>query len=149
MRADGSIGWMNIGITFVRGTADGDPDYLVAVGADVTDQYLHQAELHHQARHDPPPGLPNRTHLTETVNRHGATAENGALAGLCFLDLNRFEQINDRFGHTVGDRVLRAIAARLMPPACRAPAPSSNWRGSSPGRCCDLLAARSRRIARP
>ncbi|MEV0355497.1 sensor domain-containing diguanylate cyclase [Nocardia sp. NPDC050697] len=113
VRADGSIGWMNIGITLAKGTADGDPDYLVAVGADVTDQYRHQAELHHQARHDPLTGLPNRRHLMETINRYSATADDGALVGLCFLDLNRFKQINDRFGHTVGDRVLTAIAARL------------------------------------
>ncbi|MGW0181247.1 diguanylate cyclase domain-containing protein [Nocardia sp. NPDC003345] len=112
VRADGTIGWMNLGITFAKGTA-GEPDYLIAIGADVTDQYQHQLELHHQARHDPLTGLPNRRQLMEALNRCCSTADEGELVGLCFVDLDHFKTINDRLGHHAGDKVLTAVAARL------------------------------------
>ncbi|MFC8525808.1 diguanylate cyclase domain-containing protein [Nocardia sp. NPDC057227] len=113
LRADGTIGWMNVGITYAKGSTADDPDYLIAIGADVTDQYQHQLELHRQGRHDPLTGLPNRRHLIETIDRCSGTAAADDLAGLCLLDLDRFKQINDRWGHHVGDLVLTAVADRL------------------------------------
>jgi GGDEF domain-containing protein len=50
---------MSFAITYVPGTA-GNPDYLLAVGSDVTELHQRQEELHREARHDPLTGLPNR-----------------------------------------------------------------------------------------
>ena len=71
-------------------------------------------QLQHLAAHDPLTRLPNRrqflVQLHETLAR---ATEHGALAGVFFLDLDNFKNINDSMGHVFGDRVLQAVAERL------------------------------------
>lgn len=67
-------------------------------------------EARGDARRDPLTGLPNRRAFEETFAEHSATGECGCLA-VC--DVDRFKRVNDQFGHSVGDRVLRAIALAL------------------------------------
>ncbi|MEV6432216.1 sensor domain-containing diguanylate cyclase [Nocardia sp. NPDC051463] len=112
VRADGSVGWMSFAISYVKGNG-GQPDYLLAIGADVTEQHRLQDELRRQARHDPLTGLPNRRYLLERIDELITTAAEGDRAGLCFADLDHFKNVNDRFGHGTGDKVLRVVAARL------------------------------------
>jgi diguanylate cyclase (GGDEF)-like protein/putative nucleotidyltransferase with HDIG domain len=63
---------------------------------------------------DPLTGLGNHRHFHERLQRDldKAQAEGFPLT-LCLLDIDDFKQINDRFGHPVGDRVLAQVAARL------------------------------------
>jgi len=65
-------------------------------------------ESSHRARHDPLTGLLNRLGLDEALN-----AAND-LFTLYYLDLDGFKPINDNFGHPTGDKVLSAVAARLL-----------------------------------
>ncbi|MGW5381369.1 diguanylate cyclase domain-containing protein [Nocardia sp. NPDC003963] len=111
-RVDGSYGWATFSITFVQG-GEGHPNYLLAVGEDVTEQHRMRQELHRQARHDPLTGLPNRRLLLERLDAVMAEAKGHEQIGLCFVDLDRFKHINDRYGHGTGDRVLTAVAGRL------------------------------------
>ncbi|MVU77524.1 diguanylate cyclase [Nocardia sp. ET3-3] len=111
-RADGSYGWASFAITFVKGVG-GQPDYLLTVGEDVTERHRMQEELHHQARHDPLTELPNRRHLIEQLDLAIDQAMAYDQVGLCFLDLDGFKQVNDHYGHGVGDRLLSAVAERL------------------------------------
>jgi diguanylate cyclase (GGDEF)-like protein len=67
-------------------------------------------DLHHQARHDPLTGLPNRTVLAERIGT--ALARSGRLAVL-FIDLDGFKAVNDRLGHASGDQLLVAASRRL------------------------------------
>jgi len=71
-------------------------------------------QLQHLAAHDPLTRLPNRrqflVQLHEVLAR--ATARD-ALAGVFFLDLDNFKNVNDSMGHVFGDRVLQAVADRL------------------------------------
>lgn len=73
-----------------------------------------QSELAHLATHDGLTGLPNRMLFMETLERaiEDATRAQEGVAVL-FVDLDRFKQINDQFGHAVGDKVLVAVADRL------------------------------------
>lgn len=76
---------------------------------------LRTNELRHLAEHDPLTDLPNRrrlfAHLKAAVARAAAS---GAFVGVFFVDLDNFKNINDTLGHAFGDRVLSAIAARLL-----------------------------------
>ena len=73
----------------------------------------HDAQLVHQATHDPLTGLPNRTLLYERVDQalHGDRHE-GSTAVL-FIGLDRLHIVNDGFGRDAADRVLGELATRL------------------------------------
>jgi diguanylate cyclase (GGDEF)-like protein/putative nucleotidyltransferase with HDIG domain len=63
---------------------------------------------------DPLTGLGNHRHFHERLQRELAIADDGRdVVSLCLLDIDDFKQINDRFGHPAGDRVLSAVASRL------------------------------------
>ena len=78
---------------------------------DVTDRLAFEAQLEHQASHDPLTGLPNRTRLDEYVTERFLPGTSG-LACL-FLDLDNFKVVNDSLGHAAGDELLSEVAARL------------------------------------
>jgi diguanylate cyclase (GGDEF)-like protein/PAS domain S-box-containing protein len=81
---------------------------------DITErQELHQQLVHH-AHHDMLTGLPNRVLLRDRMAQTLAAAKrhNSKAAVVC-IDLDRFKQINDTYGHAVGDGCLRLIADRL------------------------------------
>ena len=60
-------------------------------------------------------GLPNRILLTDRLKQAIANAErNRGLFAVCYLDLDGFKPINDRFGHAAGDQMLCEIAKRLQ-----------------------------------
>lgn len=80
---------------------------------DNTDAHTAKEELAHQASHDPLTGLINRSQLQDRVTAilHRKHRRPG-VAGLLFCDLDNFKRINDTYGHSVGDDVLRATAQR-------------------------------------
>jgi diguanylate cyclase (GGDEF)-like protein len=66
------------------------------------------------AHHDALTGLPNRTLLADRVGQAIARAHrSGGKLAVLFLDLDRFKNVNDSFGHAVGDMLLTAVSARL------------------------------------
>jgi diguanylate cyclase len=63
---------------------------------------------------DPLTGLPNRQCCLDTAEREFAAASHtGERVAIVYLDLNSFKRINDTFGHSVGDAVLRTVADKL------------------------------------
>jgi diguanylate cyclase (GGDEF)-like protein len=72
-------------------------------------------ELQHQAFHDALTGLPNRVLVIDRATQMLSRAQRiRAPAAALFIDLDDFQQINDRFGHPLGDELLQTIAARLQ-----------------------------------
>ena len=69
-------------------------------------------QLRYQATHDPLTGLPNRAAVFDRLSATLAAGP-GTRAGLCYLDLDGFKGINDRYGHEAGDELLVAVASRI------------------------------------
>jgi diguanylate cyclase (GGDEF)-like protein len=87
---------------------------LVFTLRDVTEQHELQEELKHRAFHDTLTGLPNRALFTKETSAAMAAAQaDGRTAGVLFVDLDDFKVVNDTMGHSVGDELLVAVAARL------------------------------------
>ena len=79
---------------------------------------LHEREIERAryfAYHDELTGLPNRSLLLDRLNQvlAGAKRHDRQFA-LLFLDLDRFKEVNDRLGHSAGDKLLRRVAERLL-----------------------------------
>ncbi|MFB6463890.1 EAL domain-containing protein [Bradyrhizobium tunisiense] len=87
----------------------------VSVAFDVTDRNRTQEKISYLACHDALTELPNRAaldqHLIDAIER--ARASDDGFAVLC-IDLDHFKEINDLFGHAVGDAVLREASRRLQ-----------------------------------
>tara|TARA_A100001015_G_scaffold221457_2_gene249216 strand:- start:496 stop:2343 length:1848 start_codon:yes stop_codon:yes gene_type:complete len=81
---------------------------------DITESRQKQKELEHQARHDILTGLANRALLHEKLTFALQMAKrNDESLAVIFIDLDRFREVNDALGHTVGDLLLRDVAHRL------------------------------------
>jgi len=87
----------------------------VATHEDVTEAKQTEQRILHMAHHDTLTGLPNRTAFNEYF---AATLERSATSGEQFailsVDLDRFKEANDAYGHSVGDALLRQVARRLQ-----------------------------------
>jgi diguanylate cyclase (GGDEF)-like protein/PAS domain S-box-containing protein len=90
-------------------------DACVAVAFDMTDRKRAEQRILHLACHDALTDLPNRAALDSQFSQalEGARQRCGSFAVLC-IDLDRFKQINDLFGHSMGDKALREASQRLQ-----------------------------------
>ncbi|MFN7148797.1 MAG: diguanylate cyclase domain-containing protein, partial [Microthrixaceae bacterium] len=74
-----------------------------------------QGRLVHQANHDALTGLANRAALVAELGEvHRLDRADGAQTAVVFIDLDDFKRANDRYGHAVGDEVLRVVGRRLQ-----------------------------------
>ncbi|MBR0872994.1 EAL domain-containing protein [Bradyrhizobium tropiciagri] len=111
IRADGSE--IHV-LTFGRKVAfEGRDGYLVAV-VDITERRAAEARIAHMAHHDGLTNLPNRDfyqeRLREALERGRSGNKRVAVMG---IDLDLFKNVNDSFGHPMGDRLLKLVAERL------------------------------------
>ena len=92
----------------------GEQRYLLSLSEDITERKQAEARIEHMARYDALTDLPNRTafveHLTHTID--AAQANQEAFAVLS-IDVDSFKEVNDAFGHAVGDDVLRELSQQL------------------------------------
>lgn len=92
-----------------------EAQYLLTVIEDVTERKRAEERIAHLAHHDALTDLPNRAAFTDCLSAtlEKAAADKGSFALLC-IDFDRFKEVNDVFGHSAGDALLREVSRRLQ-----------------------------------
>jgi diguanylate cyclase (GGDEF)-like protein/PAS domain S-box-containing protein len=90
-----------------------EPLYLLTVIDDVTERKLANERIAHLTSHDMLTGLPNRAVFGQRMIDELSQSDRQGVAALC-IDIDRFKEINDEFGHVFADRILEAVAHRLQ-----------------------------------
>jgi diguanylate cyclase (GGDEF)-like protein len=72
-----------------------------------------EAQAQHLANHDVLTGLPNRAFFNDKAEQALIRARDGEMVAILLLDLDRFKNVNDRFGHLAGDALIKEVARRL------------------------------------
>ena len=90
----------------------GRPHQVIAV-RDLRARKEAEQHIRFLAHHDPLTGVPNRSHFHDRVDTEIATLQPGRKHAVLCLDLDRFKEVNDLFGHAAGDKVLQTIATRV------------------------------------
>lgn len=118
LRRDGSP--VDIHVTNLPIVVDGEIVGVYGVAKDISQRKSLERQLKHMAFHDWLTDLPNRPLFMERLENAlaGLSRRPGSIA-LLFIDLDTFKQVNDTFGHDVGDRALRTVA-RLISACIRA-----------------------------
>jgi diguanylate cyclase (GGDEF)-like protein/PAS domain S-box-containing protein len=112
-RKDGALFWCAMS---AKSIIDNQPEEgIIWLYEDITQRKENEKELRLLANYDTLTGLPNRSlfhdRLGQVLERARRYKNNSALM---FIDLDRFKTINDSFGHTAGDELLREVAKRLL-----------------------------------
>ncbi|MBQ9936465.1 MAG: diguanylate cyclase [Lachnospiraceae bacterium] len=111
-KADGTYIWCNI---IYIPLLDGDNNMVSIVGKieDVDSEVKEKERLEHQSRTDGLTGLMNKQTFEEEAMKFLMTSISTGSA-LLFIDMDYFKDVNDKFGHTMGDRAIRDIALKLQ-----------------------------------
>lgn len=113
-RKNGSIypEWLNVSAVRNR---SGDIEHYVAIFSDITERKEREEAMTFRAFHDALTSLPNRLLFKDRLDQALAHAKRSKdrTPVVMFLDLDKFKQINDTFGHDIGDMLLKEVAARL------------------------------------
>jgi diguanylate cyclase (GGDEF)-like protein/PAS domain S-box-containing protein len=110
--ATGELRFCNISLRALS-HEDGRISGAIACVADVTDGARMREELKRRATFDELTGCHNRASFRRALELNISDARPGAERAVMFVDLDRFKQLNDRYGHAAGDQLLRAIGERL------------------------------------
>lgn len=112
-RADGSLGYFEATVSLIH-DLQGELRGYRGIVRDVSDQIAYQQQLLEMAYRDPLTGLGNRKAFDEQLGQALLRAgSGGSELALLYLDLDRFKEVNDRFGHDIGDALLRTVAERV------------------------------------
>ncbi len=114
------IGWLSASVTHTPERLERNSDVaprlrgLAALAATAVGNARLIDQIRHQALHDALTGLPNRALVLDRVEQMVSRARRHFNApSVLFIDLDGFKEINDTLGHSAGDHLLRAVAARL------------------------------------
>lgn len=110
---DGTLYWVQTTITPILDDY-GLPEKYISIRADITPLKRSQQREHRLAFYDPLTELPNRRSLKERLTETWWALPNaGKFAALIIVDIDNFRSVNDIYGHSSGDHLLKSIANRL------------------------------------
>jgi len=114
VRADGATVWVRHLVVPVQAGV-GQPDLRMIQVEDITAEHDAQEALAYQAFHDPLTGLHNRAWVLDILKADLRAAKLvDASVGTLFVDLDKFNVVNDSLGHEAGDEVLTTVAERIV-----------------------------------
>lgn len=103
--------WLSISKAF---SAKYNEEFFIALFTDITSIKETDRKLYFYANHDPLTGLANRAQFESQLKKQLAFAKRRhSKIALLFIDLDKFKEVNDTFGHSVGDMMLKTITKRL------------------------------------
>ncbi|MXP25095.1 EAL domain-containing protein [Altererythrobacter indicus] len=86
----------------------------VSTFEDISESRRSAKRIRHLANHDPLTGLPNRIYFRQLLDQNVEDIQaRGGKVALAMIDLNRFKDVNDKYGHAIGDDLLQVVAQRL------------------------------------
>jgi len=111
--ADGQIIPVSVSISTLSSQAN-DFQGAILVARDITERKRAERRIRYLARYDALTKIPNRMQFQHMLQQSIARAKRGERGVvLLYLDLDRFKEINDTFGHAAGDRTLETLSERL------------------------------------
>jgi diguanylate cyclase (GGDEF)-like protein/PAS domain S-box-containing protein len=112
---DGSWKWVLARGMVIRSAEDGKPLRTIGTHTDISEQKRMEVELRDLATSDPLTGLPNRRHFLSRLEEEFVRLQRLEKQSVCvlMLDLDHFKQVNDTYGHSTGDAVLKHFAKIL------------------------------------
>ena len=113
LRKDGSIGWIE---SMCIPMFDDNNEMIGALGInrDISDRISEIEQLRHRAKFDQLTNIANRYALIDRIDHLIDQYDRNQTAfSLLFVDLDKFKSINDTYGHTFGDSVLKEVANRI------------------------------------
>ncbi len=94
--------------------SQGEVEHYVALFSDITEQKRQQQQLEYHAHYDALTNLPNRVLLADRLQQAMLqVGRRGTRLAVAYIDLDGFKEINDSYGHDIGDKLLMSVAGRL------------------------------------
>jgi diguanylate cyclase (GGDEF)-like protein/PAS domain S-box-containing protein len=100
-------------LTYGRRVPFGDREAFLVAAVDITERRQAEARIAHMAHHDGLTNLPNRALFQERLKKELDPSEGNKRVAVLYVDLDLFKNVNDSFGHPIGDRLLTMVAERL------------------------------------